>query len=155
MIARNLGGKVPERGELLAVDRALLAQADEALLAMRKAMAEQAIHTALAAVFSVVAEANRYFAGQEPWALRKTDPGRMETVLYTTAEVVRRIAILCQPYIPGSASKLLDLLAIGADARQFEQAGDRHALASGTILPAPQPVFPRYVDQGKTEEQAP
>jgi len=154
MIAKNLGGKVPERGELHAVDRALLALTDEALATARKAMAEQAIHAALAAVFSVVAEANRYFAAQEPWALRKTDPKRMETVLYTTAEAVRRIGILCQPFIPGSAAKLLDLLAVTPDARQFEHVGDSHALVSGTVLPAPQPVFPRYVEQEKAGEQA-
>ena len=152
MIAKNCAGKVPERGELLAADKALLAQAEDALSTARKAMAEQAIHTALAAVFSVVAEANRYFAGQEPWALRKTDPKRMETVLYTTAEAVRRIGILCQPFIPGSAAKLLDLLALGVEARQFDQISDRHALATGTALPTPQPVFPRYVEQEKTEE---
>ncbi|HVW57689.1 MAG TPA: methionine--tRNA ligase [Rhizobiaceae bacterium] len=154
MIAKNLGGKVPERGELHAVDRALLALTDEALATARKAMAEQAIHAALAAVFSVVAEANRYFAAQEPWALRKTDPKRMETVLYTTAEAVRRIGILCQPFIPGSAAKLLDLLAVAPDARQFEHVGDSHALVSGTVLPTPQPVFPRYVEQEKAGEQA-
>jgi methionyl-tRNA synthetase len=154
MIAKNCAGKVPEKGELLAVDRALLELAGEALATARKAMAEQAIHTALAAVFSVVAEANRYFAGQEPWALRKTDPKRMETVLYTTAEAVRRIGILCQPFIPDSAASLLGLLAIGPDARQFEHVSDRHTLVSGTVLPAPQPVFPRYVEQEKTGEQA-
>jgi len=154
MIAKNLAGKVPERGELQVVDRALLTLADGALATAREAMAGQAIHTALAAVFSVVAEANRYFAGQEPWALRKTDPKRMETVLYTTAEAVRRIAILCQPYIPGSAAKLLDLLAVGPDARQFEYVSDHHALVSGTALPAPQPVFPRYVEEEKAGEQA-
>jgi methionyl-tRNA synthetase len=152
MIAKNCAGKVPGPGELLDVDRALLGQAEDALETARKAMAEQAIHTALASVFSVVAEANRYFAGQEPWALRKTDPKRMETVLYTTAETVRRIAILCQPFIPGSAAKLLDLLAIGADERQFVRVNDGHALAGGTALPAPQPVFPRYVEQEKAGE---
>ena len=43
---------------------------------------------------AVVAEANRYFAGEAPWALAKTDPARQKTVLYVTAEVVRQIAIL-------------------------------------------------------------
>jgi methionyl-tRNA synthetase len=110
-------------------------------------MSEQAIHVALAAIFAVVADANRYFAAQEPWALRKTDPARMETVLHTTAEVIRRVGILCQPYIPGSAEKLLDLLAVPADKRSFANIGAADALVSGTKLPAPQPVFPRYVDQ--------
>ena len=99
------------------------------------------------AIFSVVAEANRYFAGQEPWALRKNDPERMQTVLYTTAETIRRVAILCQPYIPDSAGKLLDLLAVPADKRNFANLVASDALVSGTKLPAPEPIFPRYVEQ--------
>ena len=55
----------------------------------------------LGAIFSVVAEANRYFAGEAPWALAKTDPARQKTVLYVTAEVVRQVAILTQPVMPG------------------------------------------------------
>ncbi|RWO57912.1 methionine--tRNA ligase [Mesorhizobium sp.] len=147
MIAKNCGGMVPKRSELAEADRAILDQAVEALAAARKAMAEQAIHLALAAIFGVVAEADRYFASQEPWALRKTDPARMETVLWTTAEVVRRVALLCQPFIPGSAAKLLDLLAVPADRRDFVHVHADHALVSGVTLPAPEGVFPRYVEQ--------
>ncbi len=146
MIAKNCGGVVPARGELAEADSAILAQAVDALGTARKAMAEQAIHQALAAIFGVVAEANRYFAGQEPWALKKTDPVRMETVLWTTAEVIRRVGILCQPFIPGSAARLLDLLAVGEDARGFDRIDTLEALAPGAPLPPPQPVFPRYVE---------
>ena len=63
-------------------------------------MATQQIHQWLNAVWAVVAEANRYFAGEAPWALAKTDPARQKTVLYVTAEVVRQIAILAQPVMP-------------------------------------------------------
>ena len=147
MIARNLDGFVPARGELASADDTLLVHASAALELARTAMADQAIHQALAAIFSVVAEANRYFAAQEPWALRKTDPARMGTVLWTTAETLRRVGILCQPFIPGSASKLLDLLATPQAERSFAHVDDRHALVSGTVLPPPEAVFPRYVDQ--------
>ena len=147
MIAKNCGGVVPKRSELAEADRAILDQAVEALATARKMMAEQAIHLALAAIFGVVAEADRYFASQEPWALRKTDPARMETVLWTTAEVVRRVALLCQPFIPGSAAKLLDLLAVPQDSRDFAHVHADHALVSGVALPAPEGVFPRYVEQ--------
>ncbi|WP_159586033.1 methionine--tRNA ligase [Chelativorans xinjiangense] len=146
MIAKNCDGKVPERGALAEADATILDRAEKALETAREAMGRQAIHAALAAVFEVVAEANRYFAGQEPWALRKSDPARMETVLYTTAEVLRRVGILCQPYIPASAEKLLDLLAVPADKRLFADIGEAGALQPGTPLPAPQPVFPRYVE---------
>ena len=78
----------------------------------REAMATQQLHQVLNAVWAVVADANRYFAGEAPWALAKTDPARQGTVLYVTAEVLRQIAILAQPFMPESAAKLLDLLAV-------------------------------------------
>jgi methionyl-tRNA synthetase len=112
----------------------------------RKAMAEQAIHVALAAVFAVVAEANRYFAGEAPWALAKTDPARQKTVLYVTAEVVRQIAILTQPAMPAASDKLLDSLGIPDHARNFADLGGATRIAPGTTLPAPVAVFPRYVE---------
>ena len=145
MIAKNCGGVVPEKGALTDEDRAILAEASDALAAGRAAMTEQAIHNAVAAVINVVGSADRYFAAQAPWGLRKTDPARMQTVLWTTAEVVRRIAILMSPYIPGSSVKLLDLLAVDQNARSFRHVADEFELASGTPLPAPAGVFPRYV----------
>lgn len=147
MIAKNCSGAVPEKGELAQADEAILAMADKALETARAAMSRQAIHQALAAVFEVVGEANRYFAGQEPWALKKTDPARMETVLYTTAEVLRRIGILCQPFIPGSADKLLNILAVPEDQRSFAHLSAEHSLEPGAALPKPEPIFPRYVEE--------
>ena len=118
--------------------------ADAMLEASRIAMATQQIHQWLNAVWAVVAEANRYFAGEAPWALAKTDPARQKTVLYVTAEVVRQIAILAQPVMPQACAKLLDSLGIPAFTRQFADLGSR--IVAGTILPAPVGVFPRYVE---------
>jgi methionyl-tRNA synthetase len=111
-------------------------------------METQQIHQALNAVWAVVAEANRYFAGEAPWALAKTDPARQRTVLYVTAEVIRLVAILAQPAIPASAAKLLDILAIPADQRDFAALATR--IKPGTQMPAPAPVFPRYVEPAAT-----
>jgi methionyl-tRNA synthetase len=147
MIAKNCGGAVPERGRLLPVDTEILDAATGTLDAARNAMDEQAIHQGLAAIFSTVSAGDRYFAGEQPWSLRKTDPTRMATVLHTTAELVRRLAILCQPFMPASAAKLLDLLGVADNARSFAYLSDAHALVSGTPLPAPQGVFPRYVEE--------
>lgn len=147
MIAKNCDGKVPAKGEFSEADRTLLDQAENALDLARKAMDVQATHHALGAIFAVVADANRYFAAQEPWALKKTDPARMETVLYTTAETVRRVAILCLPFIPQSAERLLDILAIPADQRLFEHVNEANSLTEGAALPPPVAVFPRYVEK--------
>ncbi|MBV9238829.1 MAG: methionine--tRNA ligase, partial [Xanthobacteraceae bacterium] len=91
-------------------------------------------------------EANRYFAGQEPWALAKTDRARQGTVLWVTAEVLRQVAILVQPAIPHSAGLLLDQLGIPSAERAFDRLGGMHRIAPGTKLPAPSPVFPRYTE---------
>ncbi|MCW0182004.1 MAG: methionine--tRNA ligase [Zavarzinia sp.] len=147
MIAKNAGGVVPACGELSDSDKAILAQADGLYEIARAAMAKQDIHVALAAIWTCVADANRYFAGEAPWGLKKTDPARMETVLYVTAEVIRQIAILAQPVMPASCGKLLDQLAVPADARLFANLGPAGRLTSGVALPAPQGVFPRYVDE--------
>lgn len=144
MIAKNCGAKVPAEGTFNDADKAMLASADALLDEVRGHHASHAMSKALDAIWRVIGETDRYFAGEAPWALKKTDPVRMETVLYVTAEVVRIIAILLQPYIPGSASKLLDLLAVDPAKRQFADIGLR--LVSGTPLPAPAGIFPRYVE---------
>ena len=144
MIAKQCDAKVPEHGAFSEADSAMLAMADGMIAQARTAMATQQIHQALNAVWAVVAEANRYFAGEAPWALAKTDPARQKTVLYVTAEVLRQLAILAQPAIPGSAAKLLDILGVAADARSFAALGTR--IVPGTPLPAPSPIFPRYVE---------
>jgi len=112
----------------------------------REAMKTQQLHQVLNAVWTVVAEANRYFAGEAPWALAKTDPARQGTVLYVTAEVLRQIAILAQPFVPKSAAKLLDLLAVPPEERLFAALGGASRIAAGAKLPPPNPVFPRYVE---------
>ena len=144
MIAKQLDGVLPEPGEFTDNDKEILAEADAMLAASRTAMATQQIHQWLNVVWSVVAEANRYFAGEAPWALAKTDPARQKTVLYVTAEVVRQVAILTQPVMPDASSKLLDSLGVPQDARDFAALSTR--IKSGATLPPPVGVFPRYVE---------
>ncbi len=145
MIVKNCDGKIPTPGPLTDEDKAMLASADGLLAICREEMGKQLIHRTVAAIIAVVSETDRYFASQEPWALKKTDPERMGTVLYVTAEVVRQIGILLQPIMPGSCEKLLDLVAAPADKRDFAALGDAGRLVPGTPLEAPKPVFPRYV----------
>ena len=147
MISKNCSAAVPSKGELSTSDKEILDAAYAILGEARAQMDRQQISRALDEIWKVVAEANRYFAAQEPWALRKTDPARMETVLWTTAEVLRVIGILAQFVMPDSAAKLLDLLAIPAEARGFDRLDAANALVPGTSLPAPSGIFPRFVEK--------
>ncbi len=149
MVAKAFGGALPEPGDFSDNDKAILTAADGIIAAARDHMKTFQLHQILGAVWSVVAEANRYFAGEAPWALAKTDPKRQGTVLYVTAEVIRQVAILAQPFVPDSAGKMLDILAIPAGERDFAALSTR--IKPGAVLPAPKPVFPRFVEEETTD----
>ena len=146
MVAKNLGGVVPEPGEFSAADTELLKTAEGLLERVRASFDGQAMHLALEAIWLMLGEANKYFSAQQPWVLLKsesdTDQARFRTVLYTTCEAVRIAALLVQPVMPESAAKMLDLLGQTEDQRAFTAIDAR--LAPGTVLPAPTGVFPRY-----------
>ena len=146
MIAKNCGGVVPVAGALSPADESILADAAALPVKARDAMKEFALHSALSEIWRVVADANRYFASEEPWKLTKTDPARRDTVLFTTAEVLRNIAIMAQPFVPTAAAALLDLLGVPTGARDFAMVGPAGRLQSGIPLPPPSPIFPRYVE---------
>jgi len=146
MIGKAFGGKLPEPGAFAETDKTILAAADAMIGTAREHMKTQQLHQVLNCLWAVVADANRYFASEAPWALAKTDPKRQGTVLYVTAEVLRQVAILAQPFVPAAASKLLDLLAIKFDERDFDALKPPTRIAAGLTLPPPGPVFPRYVE---------
>ena len=140
VIAKH-GAAVPLAGEATACEEALVESVRTAEAALHAAMAELALHTALDAIWAAARDANQYFAEQMPWAVRKDNPARADTILYYAAEAVRRIAIMARWAIPESADRLLDLLGQEADVRNFD-ALDR-PIESGTPLLAPSGVFPR------------
>jgi methionyl-tRNA synthetase len=150
MIAKA-GGTLPAPGPFSDTDTAILAAADALLDKARVAMRTQALHQVLSAAWAVVGDGDRYFAGEAPWALAKTDPARQGTVLYTTAEVIRQIAIVAQPFMPVAAARLLDLLGVAEDRRGFAHLGACGRLEPGTALPPPAPVFPRFEEEGDGE----
>lgn len=146
MIYKNCGGAIPQPGVFSDADNAILAAADGIHAIARGEMNRQAVTRYLDAVWRVISDANTYFAAEEPWAKKKTDPQRMETILYVTAECVRQFAILAQPAMPELTGKMLDLLAVEPDDRSFATLGAGKRLLPGTSIPEPQGVFPRYVE---------
>ncbi len=146
MIAKNCGNAVPTPGAFTADDEALLGDARGLYARVSEIIDVQAFHEVLETIWILVRAANGYVDKQAPWVLRKQDPARMETVLYTLAETIRHIAVLLQPFMPDSMERMLDQLAVPAEARSFASLGAEHALVAGTPLPKPQGVFPRFVE---------
>jgi methionyl-tRNA synthetase len=133
MIGKAFGGVLPAPGAFTDNDKTILAAADGMIGIAREHMRTQQLHQMLNAIWAVVADANRYFASEAPWALAKTDPKRQGTVLYVTAEVLRCVGIMAQPFVPSSAAKLLELLAVRPEETHSSR---RNAAAARARVPA-------------------
>ena len=147
MIAKNCGAKVPEQGEVQAADAEMLAKAYGAVEASRAAMAAFAPHQALAEIWAVVGDANRYFAAQEPWKLGKTDPARRDAVLLHDHRNPARGRAAVPAVHPGGGRKIArSALLFARTNAPLSFATPEHRLFAGADLPAPAPIFPRYVE---------
>jgi methionyl-tRNA synthetase len=144
LVARNCGGVLPARGPATEDDAALLASADGLLELVRAAIDRQTFHDGLEEIWKVIRAANGYIDRQAPWALNKTDKVRMGSVLRVLVDTIRVVATLLQPVMPGSMARMLDQLGVAPEARSFAALSAR--LPDGQGLPAPQGVFPRYVE---------
>ena len=108
-----------------------------------EAMDDYKINSVLDLIIQIAEDANVYIDKEAPWALKKTDPKKMEEVLYLLLETIRYIAILLQAFVPDSASNMLNQLMIPSDQRSFEYLTQRYALKPGSKLQEPKVVFPR------------
>jgi methionyl-tRNA synthetase len=144
LLARHCAAALPALSPPTAEDEAMTAAAGALPARVGEALARVAFSEALEEVWKVVRAANAYIDHQAPWALRRTDPPRMAAVLRVLADGLRVIATVLQPFMPGSMARMLDQLGVPAGARDLAALGA--PLAAGTELPAPQALFPRFVE---------
>lgn len=144
IIAKNCDSQLPEPAAYSSEDEALLEEARQLLPRLRDALDRQQFNDGLEEIWKIVRAANGYIDRQAPWALRKTDIKRMGTVLYVLSDVVRRITLLLQPFMPEAMARMLDQLGVARDARSF--ADFDRAVKPGITLPKPEGVFPRFVE---------
>lgn len=147
MIFKNCEGVMPSLDNLSTDDLTILELVDSTLDLVRVEIDNSKFNKALEVIFKLESEANIYFNDQAPWALKKTDPDKMGTVLAVTAEIVRQISLLLQPFMPDSTAKLLDQLKIPESSRDFTYLGKKGRIKGGVIIDKPEGVFPRYVEE--------
>ena len=144
LVARNCDGRLPERVAPTESDAALLAASGALPGAMGEQIRRQAMHEAIEECWRVIRAANAYIDQQAPWALRRTDQARMAAVLRVLVDLLRDVATVLQPFMPGSMGRLVDQLGVPAEARSLDALGE--AIPAGIGLPAPQGIFPRHVE---------
>jgi methionyl-tRNA synthetase len=146
-IFKNCDGYLPAIQGHSEEDQALFNLIDTAVRRdIPAAFEELALSQAAEAWMNAVFACNAYIDAQAPWALKKTDVARMETVLATLYICIAQLAVAIQPIIPASAAKLLDHMGVAPELRTFEAIASHwySPLAEGGFrLDQPQGLFPR------------
>jgi methionyl-tRNA synthetase len=140
-IYKNADATIPTPGEFSTEDKALMAMPAALLPALRNYIDNFHLNRYAEAVWQIIGEGNRYVDAQKPWALKKEDPARMNTVLYSLCESIRQIAILTQPILPVASAKISAML--GQEKNDFSML--EVALRPGLKIDEPLPLFAKYV----------
>ena len=109
MIAKNVGS-IPEAGELTAEDEAVLDVVRGGFAVVGDLIGGHRQKAAVSEAMRLAGEANKYLSDQAPWALRKTDPDRMRTVLHVAAQAVVDLNTLLSPFLPHSSQAVHEAL---------------------------------------------
>ncbi|MEW9853851.1 methionine--tRNA ligase [Novosphingobium sp. M1R2S20] len=147
MIFKNMDGDLRPHHELTEADVTLGDAVALGITGLRRAFLDLDFSDGLEAWMRAVFACNQYVDEQAPWALRKTDPDRMQAVLMTLLRCVRSLAIAVRPVAPSAIDKLLDQMGVASHAREYASLSDDRWLEdlaeSGFRIGQPSGVFPR------------
>ena len=147
MIAKNMDGAILDF-EASGEDKALLSKVQSACReALPREFEALSFSAGIEAWMQAVWACNQYVDEQAPWALRKTDPKRMEAVLLTLYVAIRDLALAIQPVVPSKAKAVLDMLGVAETQRAYADLADESwygtLVAAGHRIGKPEPQFPR------------
>jgi methionyl-tRNA synthetase len=146
MVEKGFAGIVPKPGTRRPQDEALAKETQSAIGEVLDRYQKYEFARALEAIWSVIAAADKYLTTEQPWALGGSpeDESRKATILWTTAELLRIVAVLAHPVLPDSTTKVWKLLGQTTALEATELDGLHWGqLAPGTTLGKLQALFPR------------
>ena len=143
-------GKVPSTGELNDVDQATLKKLKEFPSLMENEIEQYYFRAYSQEVINLARLGNKYLAEQEPWKLIKTDPKRVETIMFTALQISAALSILCEPLLPFTSKKLKDMLKLNASWEDV--IGDQPILDTGHSLSQSQLLFEK-IEEEEIEKQ--
>ena len=147
MIEKYFGGALPERGEETELEAALRERFESMPALVEKSMNELQFSSALAEIWKLVGDCNRYIDQTQPWVLGKSENGlpRLKTVMYYLAECVRAIAVAVGPTMPNTPERIFEQLGVTDPAlKTWESIQTFGGIVPGTVVHKGAPLFPRY-----------
>ena len=130
---KNCSGKIPEKINFEKDDLDILNKYKENLSKIRLEIDNQNINFYIDYIINSLFEANKYFNDQEPWK-KKDNPLRLNTIVYSTLEIVRKVSFLLYPIIPQSSLKALKIFNLTEKDIDFASIGDNTFLKQGNSI---------------------
>ena len=127
-IKKNCDNKIPISSELNSSDKKLLDNLTRNVPKLIELMNNQNLNEYIKMVVSFSFDANKYFNDSEPWAVKKKDPNRMKTILFTIVQQIKNISILLNPIIPNATNKVLSMINIPTVDINIEKINDGNIL---------------------------
>ena len=147
MIEKYFGGVIPEPGQEQEPDAQLRARFEALPALVEKNMDEMQFSQALAEIWKLIGDCNRYIDITQPWVLGKSEEGlpRLKTVMYYLAECVRAIAVYVFPTMPSTPEKIYAQLGVTDPALMtWESVQKFGGIRPGTQVKKGAAIFPRY-----------
>ena len=132
-VIKNCDSKVPEKIKFENDDIKILDEYSQNLDKLRSEIDDQNINYYIDYIVNRLFEANKYFNDQEPWK-KKDDKIRLNTIVYTTLEIVRKVTFLLYPIIPQSSLKALKIFNLEEKDVIFQSIGNNEFLKKGSAI---------------------
>lgn len=117
-------GIVPSPGEFLAVDEATLEQLKSYPQIISKSIERYRFREALAELMNFARLGNKYLADEEPWKKVKTDPDRVQTIMYVALQIAAGLSVLSEPFLPFTSTKLKEILSAVSNSWNAVESGE-------------------------------
>mgnify|MGYP001368576042 CR=1 FL=1 len=114
-IKKNCGNRIPKSKNLNISDKKLLDNLKNSLPKLTNLMNNQDLNEYIKMVVGFSFDGNKYFNDSEPWSVKKKDPERMDTILFTIVQQIKNISILLNPIIPKATNKVLSIMNFPSD----------------------------------------
>ena len=142
---KYFNGVVPACGELLDIDKEVFNELKGVKEKVEGLLNNYKFRDAQREVMNIARIGNKYMTDCEPWKIWKTNPERVQTVLYVCLQLVANLAIAFEPFLPFSSEKLRKLIKLNE--AKWEQLGDTNILTEGWELAEPELLFEKIEDE--------
>ena len=138
-------GVVPACGELEEIDRQTIQEFKDVKAKVEAYLEIFKFREAQKEAMNLARIGNKYIAETEPWKLWKTDPKRVETILYISLQLVANLSIAFEPFLPFSSKKLREM--INMTEYNWSELGSTDLLPAGKQLAKPELLFDKIDDE--------